>query len=150
MRLCVCECIYTERGATFSDPSRTVGVLIGYPVMSARFYLSEARTSPSCRGWHCVSGDLTRTFLPPSFRVVVCLRWCLFATRFFFSTTLPRPLFDTEIAQFCRNVTKYRTCVKAEAPTKFCTIAIRNSAAPRGCPRPRWQRWVGKKQHKRQ
>lgn len=34
--------------------------------------------SPSCRVWHCVSGDLTRTFLPPSFRVVVCLRWCLF------------------------------------------------------------------------
>lgn len=70
----VCECIYTERGPTFSDSPRTVGVLIGYPVMSARFYLSEARTSPSCRGWHCVSGDLTRTFLPPSFRVVVCLR----------------------------------------------------------------------------
>lgn len=42
--------------------------------------------SSSCRGWHCVSGDLTRTFLPPSFRVVVCLRWCLFAMCFFLAT----------------------------------------------------------------
>lgn len=61
--ICVSGFIYTEREPRFVYVRGGLVFKNGYSVMSARLYLSEA-LCPSCRSWHCVSGDLTRTFLP--------------------------------------------------------------------------------------
>lgn len=117
--VCVYVCVYTcvwlylhRAGATLAVTTRKGWRFYRLSSNVRAVLFIRSTHSLSCRGWHCVSGDLTRTFLPPSFRVVVCLRWCCSlyissGTRNYDSISTPKP------AQSRRNLTKYPTCIKS-------------------------------------
>lgn len=91
----------------------------------------------SCWGWHCVSGDLTRTFLPPSFRVVVCLRWCLFVVvcySFRHKPLRPRSYDSIEMCQYflLRFVPRVaRACLNLNPRHRGRRVSSRQAVRPR-------------------
>lgn len=134
----VCESVFTSSGATFHACTEGAG---GFYRVLGRvfigFYFSWARSARLVvSGLHCVSGDLTRTFLLPSFRVVVCLRWCLFTMCFFSATELLHILLKT--TRRGRNSTKcpFIFFLVVNLVRYIWTITVRNNASLRGCQRP--------------
>lgn len=67
---------HAEQGGGLPVRTGTRGVFSGCGFVSVRFLSLRAPPCPSCRGWHCVSGDLTGTVLLPS--SLPSASWCVY------------------------------------------------------------------------
>lgn len=78
MCVCVRDFIYAEREPRFAPVKGAFRFKTGYPETSAALYRLGSAHGSSCRGWHCVSWDLTRT-VRPSF--LPSASWCVYVVR---------------------------------------------------------------------